>query len=158
MNQWGAIPNAWSAARQPSPAGWLLQIQYARRCVCAHAALLDRGKEGPPVLPSLRTVRAVLPHTALQSVVSTSGLARSLGCLHGEQSQVCEECIGPALMIFSAVAGPRPLFMLAQHRPHPPSDESVNGGERVAVCMLEVLEPSLENWVEDFSDLAQALA
>jgi predicted AAA+ superfamily ATPase len=28
------------------------------------------------VLPSLRTVRAVFPHTALQSVVSTSGLAR----------------------------------------------------------------------------------
>ena len=27
-------------------------------------------------VPALRTVRAVLPHTALQSVVSSSGLAR----------------------------------------------------------------------------------
>jgi hypothetical protein len=61
-------------------------------------------------------------------------------------------------MIFSAVARSRPLFMLAQHSPHPPSDESVYGFERVAVCMLEVLEPSLKNRVEDFSDLAQALA
>ncbi|MFZ2663734.1 hypothetical protein, partial [Rhodoferax sp.] len=35
---------------------------------------LDRGREGLS-LPSLRTVRAVLPHTALQLVVSSSGLA-----------------------------------------------------------------------------------
>ena len=34
--------------------------------------LLDRGRERPMALPALRTVRAVLPHTALQSVVSTS--------------------------------------------------------------------------------------
>ena len=32
----------------------------------------DRGREGSR-LPSLRTVRAVFPHTALQSVVSQSG-------------------------------------------------------------------------------------
>ena len=35
----------------------------------------DRGRGGSP-LPALRTVHAVLPHTALQSVVSSSGLAR----------------------------------------------------------------------------------
>jgi hypothetical protein len=34
------------------------------------------GVEKDAVLPSLRTVRAVFPHTALQSVVSSSGLAR----------------------------------------------------------------------------------
>ncbi len=34
------------------------------------------GVEKDTVLPSLRTVRAVFPHTALQSVVSSSGLAR----------------------------------------------------------------------------------
>jgi len=118
----------------------------------------DRGREGPAVLPSLRTVRAVLPHTALQSVVSSSGLARSPGCLHGEQSQVCEECIGPALVIDSAVARSRPLFMLSQHSPQPPSYESVYGRECTAVGMFKVLEPALEDWVEAFSDLAQALA
>ena len=42
---------------------------------------------------------AVLPHTALQSVVSTSGLARSQGCCHGEQSQVCEVHIWPASLL-----------------------------------------------------------
>jgi hypothetical protein len=41
----------------------------------------DRGREGFP-LPALRTVRAVFPHTALQSVVSSSGASRSLpGCV-----------------------------------------------------------------------------
>jgi hypothetical protein len=34
------------------------------------------GSEMAFAVPALRTVRAVLPHTALQSVVSSSGLAR----------------------------------------------------------------------------------
>jgi len=42
---------------------------------------VDRGREGLS-LPSLRTVRAVFPHTALQSVVSSSGLARLQLGLH----------------------------------------------------------------------------
>ena len=57
------------------------------------------GVEKDTVLPSLRTVRAVLPHTALQSVVSSSGLARSQGCCHGEQSQVCEVHIWPTSLL-----------------------------------------------------------
>ena len=36
----------------------------------------DRGRGTAFAVPALRTVRAVLPHTALQSVVSSSGLAR----------------------------------------------------------------------------------
>ena len=37
-------------------------------------------------LPALRTVHAVLPHTALRSVVSSSGLARqNVGVIHGEE-------------------------------------------------------------------------
>ena len=36
--------------------------------------MTDRGREGSR-LPSLRTVLAILPHTALQSAVSTSGRA-----------------------------------------------------------------------------------
>src|SRR6516165_2003880 len=36
----------------------------------------DRGREEVWPLPALRTVRAVLPHTALQSLVSTSGVSR----------------------------------------------------------------------------------
>ena len=45
----------------------------------------DRGREEFP-LPALRTVHAVLPHTALQSVVSSSGLARlHTGFMKGEE-------------------------------------------------------------------------
>jgi len=41
----------------------------------------DRGREGCP-LPALRTVRAVFPHTALQSVVSTSRVSRTqMSCM-----------------------------------------------------------------------------
>jgi len=68
------------------------------------------------VLPSLRTVRAVLPHTALQSVVSSSGLARSVGCCHGEQSQVCEVNIWPSSAIVMTEPHSGPLFLLAQDR------------------------------------------
>jgi len=38
---------------------------------------VDRGREGFR-LPALRTVRAVFPHTALQSVVSSSGMSLGL--------------------------------------------------------------------------------
>jgi hypothetical protein len=45
-------------------------------------------------LPSLRTVRAVLPHTALQSLVSSSGVSELFkGCVEGEQSLFFEEGI-----------------------------------------------------------------
>ena len=60
---------------------------------------LDRGQEGF-CLPALRTVRAVLPHTALQSLVSSSGLARyPSGFFHGEKSELCEEEIRPTPMV-----------------------------------------------------------
>ena len=73
------------------------------------------GVEKDTVLPSLRTVRAVFPHTALQLVVSSSGLARSLvGCSHSEQSHVCEVCIWPSSVIVMAVSHSRSLFLLAQ--------------------------------------------
>jgi hypothetical protein len=57
----------------------------------------DRGRKGFP-LPALRTVHAVLPHTALQSVVSSSGLARlDIGFMEGEK---------PASIIASATLEP----------------------------------------------------
>jgi len=60
--------------------------QTLRRLECG-----DRGREGFR-LPSLRTVRAVLPHTALQSLVSTSGVSRCFpGSVQGEESWFREE-------------------------------------------------------------------
>src|SRR5690606_16919105 len=77
----------------------------------------DRGREGLG-LPALRTVHAVLPHTALQSVVSTSWLARVMpGCCQGEQPSLREEPVGPAAVVTPLPTHPRPLFLFAQHRP-----------------------------------------
>src|SRR5256885_11442492 len=75
---------------------------------------IDRGSGTALAVPALRTVRAVLPHTALRSVVSSSGLARQLpGCMHGEQSLGREEFSGPALMILSTNSHARSLLLLS---------------------------------------------
>ena len=67
-------------------------------------------------LPALRTVHAVLPHTALQSVVSSSGLARqNVGITHDEKPPFSEENIWPLPMITISFARTRPLFLLAQN-------------------------------------------
>ncbi len=59
-------------------------------------AARDRGREDSR-LPALRTVRAVFPHTALQSVVSSSGLAcQHMGLVQGEKPMGSEEGNGPA--------------------------------------------------------------
>ena len=69
-------------------------------------------------LPSLRTVRAVLPHTALQKIVSSSGLARSaMGFIQSEKPKVCEVGIGPPSVVRIAPAHPRPFVLLAQDSP-----------------------------------------
>ena len=52
--------------------------------------LRDRGRKGFR-LPSLRTVQAGLPHTALQSVVTPSGLTEQvMDCGISEQSLTCK--------------------------------------------------------------------
>ncbi len=67
-------------------------------------------------LPALRTVHAVFPHTALQSVVSSSGVSRGVpGCICGEQPGICEEVIGPAFMVIEATSEAGPLVLLSQH-------------------------------------------
>src|SRR5262245_24137448 len=85
----------------------------------------DRGRE-EWALPALRTVRAVFPHTALQSVVSSSGVSRRLpGCCEREQPGGSEEVIGPALMVDRQVAEAAALALPQQKRAQPPSDEPV---------------------------------
>ena len=60
---------------------------------------MNRGREGFR-LPSLRTVQAVLPHTALQSVVSSSGLTdQYMGCGYCEQPMSGKISIWPSLMV-----------------------------------------------------------
>jgi len=62
--------------------------------------MLEIGVGKEKFLPALRTVRAVLPHTALQSVVSSSGLARyNVSFIHGEKPTFSEESIWPLPVI-----------------------------------------------------------
>ena len=63
----------------------------------------------PP--PSLRTVRAGLPHTALQLVVLPArGLTgQRMGSLQAEEPVLGKEVIGPALMIGAAGDASLPL-------------------------------------------------
>ena len=70
----------------------------------------DRGREGSR-LPSLRTVRAVFPHTALQSAVSSSGVSLGKpGRVKREQPGPREEGIVPAFVVVKAAAHAGPLF------------------------------------------------
>ncbi len=42
----------------------------------------------------------------------------------------------------------RPLFLMSQYRPHPPSGKAVNPGKCAFVCMLEIPKPAPERWSE----------
>ena len=80
----------------------------------ARAAKSDRGRKGFR-LPSLRTVRAVLPHTALQSLVSSSGVPRAfVSCFEGEQPAIREKDIWPAAVVLESTAAAGTLRLLAQ--------------------------------------------
>ena len=72
-----------------------------------------------PAFAGRTTVRADLPHTALQSVVSSSGLARQgMGFGQGEKSMPSEEGIRPALVVLQRLAQPtRAPFMATEDRP-----------------------------------------
>src|SRR5215475_4614590 len=116
------------------------------------------GSETAPAVPALRTVRAVLPHTALQSVVSSSGLARQLpGCMHGEQSLGREECIWPALMIISTTSHARPLLLLSQQRPQPSPYKAIHPLKGVRMSMLEIVKPTTKRRIQIGDDLRQTV-
>src|SRR5271157_5487523 len=86
----------------------------------------DRGREGLR-LPSLRTVRAVFPHTALQSVVSSSGLSRlPPSRVEGEQPCGSKESVWPAYSVIPGSAAPVSFRLLAQHRSQPSAYECVD--------------------------------
>src|SRR5437879_5560372 len=100
-------------------------------------------------IPSLRTRCAVLPRRALQSVVSTSGLARqAMGIEHREQPKVGEEGIRPPYMIVEAVSLTRSALLLAQHCPQSTANKAVDRRECVPMGMLEVAIPALQDGIE----------
>src|SRR5271157_5547703 len=91
----------------------------------------DRGREGFR-LPALRTVRAVFPHTALQSVVSSSGVSPGEpGCVECEQPCLREEGVGPALLVLTTATEAGAFLLLAQERAQPSADHFVDADEDV---------------------------
>ncbi len=110
-------------------------------------------------LPSLRTVRAVLPHTALQSLVSSSGAARLCkGCFEGEQSVPGEEGVGPLLMVGSASSDSGPLVLFSRDGAQPSSNEAVYGWEQGRRGVFEAAKPSPQYGVEVRDDPLEAVA
>ena len=90
----------------------LMQIRSGQICTgqigrTGHGT--TRVEKSLSTLPFLRIMRAVLPHTALQSIVSSSRSARfCAGFIHCEKSHNREVGIGPLLMIQDTV--PPPFF------------------------------------------------
>src|SRR5882757_3942943 len=109
-------------------------------------------------LPSLRTVRAVFPHTALQSLVSSSGMSRVFKrCCKGEQSLIREEGVRPSLMVGFASSEPRPLVLLAQDGTQPPPNETIKAAELEWRGVLEIAEPSPQRRIEVRNDPREAV-
>src|SRR5690625_7751284 len=102
----------------------------------------DRGREGFR-LPALRTACAVFPHTALQSVVSSSGVSRCLpGRVKGEQPGIREVGVGPAYLIGPGEYETGPSLLLAQRGAQPPEYELVQAPESAAADVPEAAKTS----------------
>ena len=104
-------------------------------------------------------MHAVLPHTALQSAVSLSGLARrNIGFLQGEKPVLSEEGIRPAPMIALCPTKSRTFLPLTQDRSQPAPHEAVNVTERGPMGVLEVSKPAPEDRIELGDDTSQTTA
>src|SRR5271168_5591033 len=112
-----------------------------------------------PAFAGHTTVRAVLPHTALQSLVSSSGVSRVfMGCKQGEQPLIREEGIGPLQMVRFAAPHRRPPILLAQDGTQPPPDEAVEDAEYVRPGVFEVAKPPSHQRIEVGDDPLQVIA
>src|SRR5215469_17585306 len=132
-------------------------ISATRSQYSGSARSIGVGKGGP--LPALRTVRAVLPHTALQSLVSSSGVSRlQIGRVKGEQPMSREERVGPTLVISAAASDAGALGLLAQDGAQATAHEAVEDAEQRRGGMLEVAKPTPKHRVEVGDDPHQAVA
>jgi hypothetical protein len=104
-----------------------------------HLLLDDRGREGSR-LPALRTVRAVVPHTALQLLVSSSGVSRVL-CVEGEQPLIGEEDIWPLVVVSLASSHRPPAVLFAQDGAQTSPDDLIKPAEQARSGMHEVAKP-----------------
>ena len=104
-------------------------------------------------------MHAVLPHTALQSAVSLSGLAhRNMGFVQGEKPMLSEEGIRPAPVITRSPPKTGTFLPLTQDCPQAPPHETVNITERGSMGVFEVSKPAPENGRELCDDALQITA
>jgi hypothetical protein len=77
-------------------------------------------------LPALRTVHAVLPHTALQKSSSSTGLSiRGPGSIQGEEPGSSKEVVWPFTSISFGVTKPWSFLLLSQYRTQPTANVSI---------------------------------
>jgi hypothetical protein len=99
-------------------------------------------------------VQAVLPHTALQSVVSSSGLAcPPIGFMESEKPLSSKESIRPALMSLQGTTQARTFNPLAQERPEASTDKPIDVAKRREPRMFDVAKPPPEERMEFGNDL-----
>ncbi len=112
-----------------------------------------------PGRSSLRTVRAVFPHTALRSVVlPPRGLtSRCMGCNYGEQPLLGKEGIRPALMVL-APAATTTLGTAAKDAAKPHPDPLVQRTKRGVMTVFEVHKPARKGPVDSRNDYRKAKA
>lgn len=104
-------------------------------------------------------MQADLPHTALQSVVSSSGLARqSVGFGHGEKPPLSEEGIGPAAMVLPSMSHPSfQVVMTAQYGAQTAPYKAIHDHEDTTMSVLEVVEPAFDHGIQPGNDALQAV-
>src|SRR5262249_50968500 len=95
-------------------------------CLLLQNNSMDRGRKGLSPSP-LRTVPALLPHTALQSVVSSSGWACPLlGFLKGAKPLRHQEGLRPTRLVFRGPTQARTFVPLPQERPEASTAKAID--------------------------------
>src|SRR5260370_15218105 len=111
------------------------------------------------LLHAVRTRLSVFARTALQSLVSSSGMSRlHVGSVKGEQPAIREEGVGPLPVVGFASSDAGALVLLAQDGAQPSADEAIDDAKQSRCGMLEVAKPSPQHRVEVTDDPFQGVA
>ena len=80
-----------------------------------------------------------------------------MSLVHGEETHLLEESVGPALMIGTPSEAVTVLTS-AKDRPQPPSNPPIDGGEGIHVAVLEIGEPAPQDWIDGLNDPAETVS
>ena len=111
----------------------------------------DRGKEDRliPGFPSLRTVRADLPHTALRlMVLPQRGLTGfRTGLYQIEKPVIGKVGIRPTTIVHSAACAAATFASFPNNRSQPLADEGIKARKHPGTTVFEVLKPAAQGAV-----------